>query len=172
MKDLQIAKAPGTLAASWIIARKDLAIEFRTRTAFLSALVFALLTVTYITLATAGHGGGHDEPAQPGVQRPQDLGGQVARQDVVPAEAVGEVSPATGSHRQHRHPHRHSHFHLFMDQLLRAVRHDRVDLHPAPRARGGRGRPRGGGARGGCWWCPPPPRRGPAGPLPESGFAV
>ena len=26
------------------------------------ALVFALLTLTYITLATAGHGGGHDEP--------------------------------------------------------------------------------------------------------------
>jgi hypothetical protein len=25
------------------------------------ALVFALLTLTYITLATAGHGGGHDE---------------------------------------------------------------------------------------------------------------
>ncbi|HJQ11520.1 MAG TPA: heme exporter protein CcmB [Gemmatimonadaceae bacterium] len=32
-----------TLAAAWLIARKDLAIEFRTRTAFLSAVVFALL---------------------------------------------------------------------------------------------------------------------------------
>jgi len=28
---------------------------------FVQALVFALLTLTYITLATAGHGGGHDE---------------------------------------------------------------------------------------------------------------
>ncbi len=28
------------------------------------ALVFALLTLTYITLATAGHGGGHDEAAR------------------------------------------------------------------------------------------------------------
>jgi heme exporter protein B len=32
-----------TLAAAWLIARKDLAIEFRTRSAFVSALVFALL---------------------------------------------------------------------------------------------------------------------------------
>jgi len=31
------------LFAAWLIARKDLAIEFRTRSAFLSALVFALL---------------------------------------------------------------------------------------------------------------------------------
>jgi len=46
-----MAKAPGTLAASWIIARKDLAIEFRTRTAFLSALVFALLGVTIFYFA-------------------------------------------------------------------------------------------------------------------------
>jgi F-type H+-transporting ATPase subunit a len=28
---------------------------------FVQALVFALLTMTYITLAMAGHGGGHDE---------------------------------------------------------------------------------------------------------------
>jgi heme exporter protein B len=32
-----------TLFAAWLIARKDLAIEFRTRSAFLSAVVFALL---------------------------------------------------------------------------------------------------------------------------------
>jgi heme exporter protein B len=32
-----------TLFGAWLIARKDLAIEFRTRSAFLSALVFALL---------------------------------------------------------------------------------------------------------------------------------
>jgi heme exporter protein B len=31
------------VSAAWLIARKDLAIEFRTRTAFLSAVVFALL---------------------------------------------------------------------------------------------------------------------------------
>jgi heme exporter protein B len=37
--------APGSLAAAWIIARKDLAIEFRTRTAFFSALVFAVLAL-------------------------------------------------------------------------------------------------------------------------------
>lgn len=32
-----------TLLAAWVIARKDLAIEFRTRSAFFSAVVFALL---------------------------------------------------------------------------------------------------------------------------------
>src|SRR5438105_4313533 len=37
------AKAPGFLAASWIVARKDLAIELRTRSAFLSVVMFALL---------------------------------------------------------------------------------------------------------------------------------
>ncbi len=36
---------PGLLAASWLVARKDLTIEFRTRTAYLSALVFALLAL-------------------------------------------------------------------------------------------------------------------------------
>lgn len=36
---------PGTLRAAWIVARKDLAIEFRTRTAFLSALVFSVLAI-------------------------------------------------------------------------------------------------------------------------------
>lgn len=38
-------RAPGTLQAAWLLARKDLAIEFRTRTAFLSALVFAILAL-------------------------------------------------------------------------------------------------------------------------------
>ncbi|CAN5875220.1 heme exporter protein CcmB [soil metagenome] len=42
---------PGMLRASWLIARKDLAIEFRTRTAFLSALVFALLAATIFFFA-------------------------------------------------------------------------------------------------------------------------
>jgi len=34
---------PDTLFAAWLIARKDLVIEFRTRSAFLSAVIFALL---------------------------------------------------------------------------------------------------------------------------------
>lgn len=38
-------EVPGTLSAAWLVARKDLAIEFRTRTAFLSALVFAVLAI-------------------------------------------------------------------------------------------------------------------------------
>jgi heme exporter protein B len=38
-------RTPGPLAAAWLIARKDLAIELRTRTAFLSALVFAVLAL-------------------------------------------------------------------------------------------------------------------------------
>lgn len=36
---------PGTLRAAWLVARKDLTIEFRTRTAFLSAVVFAVLAL-------------------------------------------------------------------------------------------------------------------------------
>ncbi len=36
---------PGLMAGSWMVARKDLTIEFRTRTAYLSALVFALLAL-------------------------------------------------------------------------------------------------------------------------------
>lgn len=36
---------PGVLSAAWLVARKDLTIEFRTRTAFFSALVFALLAL-------------------------------------------------------------------------------------------------------------------------------
>lgn len=42
---------PGALRASLLVARKDLAIEFRTRTAFLSAVVFALLGVTIFYFA-------------------------------------------------------------------------------------------------------------------------
>ena len=45
------AIAPGALRAAWLVAKKDLAIEFRTRTAFLSALVFALLGVTIFYFA-------------------------------------------------------------------------------------------------------------------------
>src|SRR5687768_5199534 len=37
------ARAPGLIGAAWAIARKDLAIELRTRSAFLSVLVFTLL---------------------------------------------------------------------------------------------------------------------------------
>jgi heme exporter protein B len=42
MSELQ---TPGTLSAALLVARKDLAIEFRTRTAFLSAVVFAVLAL-------------------------------------------------------------------------------------------------------------------------------
>jgi len=42
---------PGLLRASWLVASKDLAIEFRTRTAFFSALVFALLGLTIFYFA-------------------------------------------------------------------------------------------------------------------------
>jgi heme exporter protein B len=44
-------RLPGLLRASWLVARKDLAIEFRTRTAFFSALVFALLGLTIFYFA-------------------------------------------------------------------------------------------------------------------------
>jgi heme exporter protein B len=46
-----LAVAPGTLQAAWLVARKDLAIEFRTRTAFFSSLVFALLGLTIFYFA-------------------------------------------------------------------------------------------------------------------------
>jgi heme exporter protein B len=42
---------PSTLGAAWTIARKDLAIEFRTRTAFFSAIVFALLAIVIFFFA-------------------------------------------------------------------------------------------------------------------------
>ena len=38
-------KLPGPIAAAWLVARKDLAIEFRTKTAFLSALLFSVLAL-------------------------------------------------------------------------------------------------------------------------------
>ena len=38
-------RPPGILAAAWLVARKDLAIEYRTRSAFFSAVVFALLAI-------------------------------------------------------------------------------------------------------------------------------
>ncbi|HEX3160232.1 MAG TPA: heme exporter protein CcmB [Gemmatimonadaceae bacterium] len=44
-------RGPGLLAAAWLVARKDLAIEFRTRSAFFSALVFALLAVVIFFFA-------------------------------------------------------------------------------------------------------------------------
>ena len=43
--------APSTLSAAVLIARKDLAIEFRTRTAFFSAAVFALLGIVIFYFA-------------------------------------------------------------------------------------------------------------------------
>ena len=42
---------PGLVRAAWLVARKDLAIEFRTRTAFFSAIVFALLALTIFYFA-------------------------------------------------------------------------------------------------------------------------
>lgn len=42
---------PGFAAATWLVARKDLAIEFRTRSAFVSTLVFALLAVVIFYFA-------------------------------------------------------------------------------------------------------------------------
>lgn len=42
---------PGMFAAAWIIARKDLAIEFRSRSAFLSALVLSLLSLVIFYFA-------------------------------------------------------------------------------------------------------------------------
>ena len=46
-----VATPPGMLHAAWLVARKDLAIEFRTRTAFFSALVFSLLGLTIFYFA-------------------------------------------------------------------------------------------------------------------------
>jgi heme exporter protein B len=42
---------PPLLTATWLVARKDLAIEFRTRTAFLAVLVFAILGVAIFYFA-------------------------------------------------------------------------------------------------------------------------
>jgi heme exporter protein B len=42
---------PSTLVVAMLIARKDLAIEFRTRTAFFSAVVFALLAIVIFFFA-------------------------------------------------------------------------------------------------------------------------
>src|SRR5207237_3714465 len=40
-----------TLIAAWLIARKDLTIEFRTRSAFFSAVIFALLGLVILYFA-------------------------------------------------------------------------------------------------------------------------
>lgn len=42
---------PSLFAAAWLIARKDLSIEFRTRSAFFSTLVFALLAIVIFFFA-------------------------------------------------------------------------------------------------------------------------
>jgi heme exporter protein B len=44
-------RIPGLLGAAWLVARKDLAIEFRTRSAFLSALVLSLLSLVIFYFA-------------------------------------------------------------------------------------------------------------------------
>jgi len=40
-----MARTPGFVAAAWIVARKDLALEMRTRSAFLSVVVFTVLGI-------------------------------------------------------------------------------------------------------------------------------
>ena len=45
------AEAPGLLAGAWLVARKDLALELRTRSAFLSVVVFTLLGVAIFYFA-------------------------------------------------------------------------------------------------------------------------
>ena len=39
------------MAAAWLVARKDLEIEFRTRTAFFSAMVFSILAIAIFYFA-------------------------------------------------------------------------------------------------------------------------
>jgi heme exporter protein B len=51
MNEGVLHRPPGTWAAAWLVMRKDLAIEYRTRTAFLSALVFAVLALTVFYFA-------------------------------------------------------------------------------------------------------------------------
>jgi len=46
-----MSRPPGLLGAAWLIARKDLAIEFRSRSAFLSALVLSLLSLVIFYFA-------------------------------------------------------------------------------------------------------------------------
>lgn len=46
-----VRQAPTLRAAAWLIARKDLAIEFRSRSAFLSALVLSLLSLVIFYFA-------------------------------------------------------------------------------------------------------------------------
>ena len=50
-RELDAPQLPGLVRATWLVARKDLAIEFRTRTAYFSALVFALLGLTIFYFA-------------------------------------------------------------------------------------------------------------------------
>lgn len=40
-----MARAPGFVGAAWVVARKDLALELRTRSAFLSVVVFTILGI-------------------------------------------------------------------------------------------------------------------------------
>ena len=60
---------PGLLAGAWLVARKDLAIEFRTRTAFFSALVFALLGAHDLLLRV-----GSQPPSRRSTSRPACCG--------------------------------------------------------------------------------------------------
>lgn len=46
-----MARAPDLLAAAWIVARKDLALEMRTKSAFLSVVVFTVLGIVIFFFA-------------------------------------------------------------------------------------------------------------------------
>lgn len=45
------ARGPGFAASAWLIARKDLTVEFRTKTAFFSAMVFTVLGIAIFFFA-------------------------------------------------------------------------------------------------------------------------
>jgi heme exporter protein B len=48
---VNVVNAPGLFRAAWLIARKDLRIEFRSRSAFFSAAIFAVLASTIFFFA-------------------------------------------------------------------------------------------------------------------------
>jgi len=48
---MTVGRPPGILAAAALVARKDLAIEFRTRSAFLAALTFSLIAIVIFFFA-------------------------------------------------------------------------------------------------------------------------
>ncbi len=49
--------APSMFGAAWIVARKDIAIELRTKTAFVSSVVFSMLGLAIFYFRLVTHGG-------------------------------------------------------------------------------------------------------------------